>query len=818
MRPSPSLHRAKTVLGAAVSSVALLAATTAPVQAQASPETAPQTETAQASGPETAQRSIDIPAGPLGRSIIALTEAYDISILAPNELVADKNAPAVSGTMNASEALRRMLAGSDLIARPMANGGVVIEARAGGSQDTAAPGRAGVVNEIIVTGTEYNSQVAAGQRLGVFGYRDRLETPVSVLSYTNELLENQIAVDLGDVLANDASVVFNAPPFASLSVITGRGLDIPPESFLFDGMSNQVSARSRSLVGVENVEVLRGPAALFTGASANIFSSGAGGTINLAPKRATDDPVTDVTLGYDSDTIFIARGDVGRRFGDNGAFGLRVGTEILNGDTPVRFGEMSQAAVSVAADYRGDRFRATADLFYQDTEALGNTREFFGTASVLPETPDGNFNSAQPWNEESYTFRSFLVGVEYDILAGTTVFARYGQSVEDAVGAANGPGNLQANGDFSEFFFGFTEKNERSNFEAGLRGTFHTGPITHNFVAVYNRATFDFSLGLDLPGAPAQPNNIFNFIEGPSPSTGPFPEDANPERQDRFPGLTLANTISAFDDTVLVTVGARYQSIESATFDGLTGAPTGEPVFDSDKWSPAVTAVYRVTDTVSLYGNYLQSLSTSGVAPITAENRGVSLEPRVSEQIEFGAKTKLGGVGAEIGFFQIDEPSFAVNPATNIFEELGNTRIRGVDVNLFGEIADGLRLLGGLTYLDTDITESADPTIVGNEITVPALRTVMNAEYDIPQISSLTVTGRFTFTGDSFQDTDNNFEVRSWVNIDVGARYAFNAGNTPFTARLFLRNAFNERYWVNGNGSIFLNAPRTVNVSISASL
>ena len=49
-------------------------------------------------------------------------------------------------------------------------------------------------------------QVARGGRIGVLGTQDIMDTPFSITSYTNELIQDRQARSVGDVLQNDAGV------------------------------------------------------------------------------------------------------------------------------------------------------------------------------------------------------------------------------------------------------------------------------------------------------------------------------------------------------------------------------------------------------------------------------------------------------------------------------------------------------------------------------------------------------------------------------------------------------------------------------------
>ncbi len=49
-------------------------------------------------------------------------------------------------------------------------------------------------------------QVARGGRAGILGTKDAMDTPFSITSYTNELIQDRHARSVGDVLQNDPTV------------------------------------------------------------------------------------------------------------------------------------------------------------------------------------------------------------------------------------------------------------------------------------------------------------------------------------------------------------------------------------------------------------------------------------------------------------------------------------------------------------------------------------------------------------------------------------------------------------------------------------
>lgn len=80
---------------------------------------------------------------------------------------------------------------------PVESAGTLPAVKVEASADASAEG---------LTAPYAGGQVARGGRVGILGNQDIMESPFSVTSYTNELIQNQQARSVGDVLQNDPSV------------------------------------------------------------------------------------------------------------------------------------------------------------------------------------------------------------------------------------------------------------------------------------------------------------------------------------------------------------------------------------------------------------------------------------------------------------------------------------------------------------------------------------------------------------------------------------------------------------------------------------
>ncbi|MBD3753687.1 MAG: TonB-dependent receptor, partial [Micrococcales bacterium] len=289
-----------------------------------------------------------------------------------------------------------------------------------------------------------------------------------------------------------------------------------------------------------------------------------------------------------------------------------------------------------------------------------------------------------------------------------------------------------------------------------------------------------------------------------------------------FASLALADMLSFMDGRLLVTAGARYQTIETRTYDYNTGAPLS--AYEGDAVTPVLAMVYRPMEQVSLYANYAEALIPGQIAPalsggVPVSNAGEALEPFRGEQVEVGMKYDVGRFGGSVSLFRSILPSAYVE--NNVFAANGEQENRGLEIAFFGAPRDGLRVLGGWTWLDAELTRTAGGALDGNRpIGTPELQGNVNVEWDLPQVAGLTLEGRMVYTGEQPVDAANTVELDSWTRFDAGLRYAADLAGRPVTLRARVENLADEDHWVAvggypGANYLTLGAPRTLRVSLS---
>jgi len=266
----------------------------------------------------------------------------------------------------------------------------------------------------------------------------------------------------------------------------------------------------------------------------------------------------------------------------------------------------------------------------------------------------------------------------------------------------------------------------------------------------------------------------------------------------------------------------RHQTIETRSYDYNTGAPLS--VYEGDATTPVFAVVYKPGASVSLFANYAEALVPGQIAPavsggVPVTNAGEALAPFRGEQIEAGLKYDVGRFGGAVSLFRITQPSAFVE--NGVFGTNGEQENTGLEVSWYGEPREGLRLIGGWTWLDAELTRTAGGALDGRRpIGTPEWQANVNVEWDVPQVAGLTLEGRVVYTGEQPVDAANAVELDAWTRLDAGARYGFEVAGRPLTVRARIENLTDEDQWVAvggfpGANYLTLGAPRTLRFAVS---
>ena len=207
--------------------------------------------------------------------------------------------------------------------------------------------------------------------------------------------------------------------------------------------------------------------------------------------------------------------------------------------------------------------------------------------------------------------------MEYDIAPDVLVYAKAGARRGDEEGIYGGiQVSDAATGEASSgshSFIPYEQDNEAV--EAGLRAKLATGPVSHtinlggNLIWQEDRTAYDFF-------SPFATNLYDPEQVAPQPTAfaGGDLDDPFPITERKLLSAFLSDTIGLWDERILLTAGARLQSIDIERFSYSGGGL--DIAYDEEAITPVVGLVVKPVEGLSLYANYIEALQEGAVATL----------------------------------------------------------------------------------------------------------------------------------------------------------------------------------------------------------
>jgi len=656
------------------------------------------------------------------------------------------------------------------------------------------------VDEIVVTAIKLNQQEIGA---GVLADRTILETPFSVSSFDESLVQNLNVRSLNQLLRFDPSAQVEVSDTSFGDFVNIRGFEAGNQ---YAGLPDLVFSGRLNIANLERIQIFRGVNVLSEGAGA---LAQIGGTVSQIPKKPLNQDLTEITAAFDANSQFSGQVDFSRRFADD-RIGVRVNLFALDGDGTVDFFSRRAFAGTINVDARitetltlNGEFGAVDDGTRGYRDNLG-----FRTGSItrLPDAPKNSTQFGQPWVELNGYGNRFYVNANWRPIENWSVDASYGevdngQDYKSAFGEViNDAGDLEVIGGILPEF----DQSIKAGQITG-RGRLATGPVEHRLTIAYG--TLDNSSSGTFQ--PTQPliSNIYRpvFTAAPMPAGSPS----------TFANGTKVRTFTAFDDLRLfngslsVLAGVRRTRIDAG---GVISAAT----------TPLGAVNFFFSRTATVYASYGKAIEPGGLAdtnPLTT-NQGERLPTREVRQIEIGGKFQIGGIFLTAALFDLQRPLeyYSLNPdGTRTFVQAGRQVHKGFEFRAEGDLTDALRIISGFSYIDAKVQDNGVPGQAGNRAPgVPRYRGSLFVEYDIPALEGLTASTGIVAAANSFLDIDNRFQVPSYAQWDIGARYAFDVGGSQLVARVTVENVTDSSHYLpNTYFGLGVSSPRTLKTSLT---
>ncbi|MFW7341123.1 TonB-dependent siderophore receptor [Pollutimonas sp. H1-120] len=586
-----------------------------------------------------------------------------------------------------------------------------------------------------------------------------VDTPQTINIVPSEVLKQQNAQSLQDVLSNVPGITFSSGEGGAGwgDMFTIRGFSAE-QSITVDGVRDSALSSRTDIFNLEQAEVYKGTGSIESGVAA------LGGSVNLVTKTPKLDNFYDFNVGFGTDNYRRTTADLNHQLGETSAF--RLNAMYHHNDVAGR-GPTDFDRWGVAPSFSwglGTPTRVTAAFSHQKDENMPD----FG----LPLNRDGErmrgidkdfWGGMRNLNTEETETNSAMLRVEHDFndkvsVRNQTRWSETRRYTHLTTGGrllnarTSGPGRVPAttagqvlsSADTNDFWGYDLKGNETyptgylatarlqaniNNYkgeiwanQTDINWDFNTGSVRHQMVT-----------GLELyeesyrkqPYSATAPDG-YSVIDVRDPShyySGPTKAVSSTNRS----GAKVSNAaLYVYDQITLnknweIAAGLRYDRYKVKWYeaDGST-APKRQ---SEGLWSGRLGIVYKPVDFGSIYLSYSQASQASAAAAASRSGSGsdgADYSPGKADTWELGTKwdlldQKLSLTGA---IFQVersnpnDTDEFGV-----ISQKSAKERVRGFELGLAGNITPQWSAYGGFTVMNSKVLEDeGDPAQVGGKM------------------------------------------------------------------------------------------------------
>lgn len=572
-----------------------------------------------------------------------------------------------------------------------------------------------------------------------------------------------------------------------------RGFDATQTGMFLDGLAQYSYGFGGFYTDpfqLERIEVLKGPASALYG------GSNPGGIVNLVSKRPTGVPGGEVQAGLGTESRIWGQADVNgvttggvawRMLGKlerqkvNGAFDDGF-TGLLAPSVSFDLGEATQ--VTLWASY----------LRVDEDHAGGSWLPYHGTVerASFGHIPR-DFNTSDP-NYDWYKRDQVTVGSEvlHDFGNGWTLAqgVRFSWSdIDESAPYAYGYGfgdswNSTFSNHFaflpqdpganlSRVFFQHQTTSRSALADTRLEGNVVTGAVEHRLMFGLDLRIFEMDQVQASVSSPAAPTiSVLDPVYGISfPPTVPYIDQKITMKQ---AGLYAQDQIR-WGDWIL-TANGRYDWVKT---DAGTNEANGAAGVDrSDgKFTGRIGLGYEFANGLVPYASY----STYFLPQIVNDASGNNVQPESGRQAEIGVKwspsEKVLVTAAVFDLRRENVSNSVFTPTGYVYEQVGEVRSRGFELEARAEVVDGLRVTGAWTSMQIEVLNDLDPGLIG---TTPQAQpedfASLRVDWAVPQVAGLSLMAGVRHIGSSWADNLNTYEVPSATLYDIGASYGFGEG------------------------------------------
>lgn len=674
----------------------------------------------------------------------------------------------------------------------LAGAAMAIPVAASAAESAAEQDRQYLPEGIIVTG----DRQGYGEDDGSSGTKTPtpvINVPQTITFVTEDQLEDQSIRQLGEALRYVPGISIETGE-GHRDEIFIRGQESTADFYL-DGLRDDAQYY-RSLYNIERVEVLKGANALIFG------RGGGGGVINRVSKTAQINGF-EAQFDASADTFgaFAISGDVNTTLSDAAAARLNATYEEFDSNRDFYTGHFIGISPTVKVEL-GEATRLTATYSYDEDNRLvdrGNPADGSGPLRGFRDTLFGDAD----FNDTASKVHIARARIDHEFSGSlsanaTLQFADYDKAYQNVVpdGLRNGGADVQ--------FSGYRDTQTRQNWiaQANLVWELSTGGLDHMVLAGVEASWQDSNNGRQ---------NVL-FADGAGGTTSRFTTALTDVFS--FPTISLTGPVRDRDSELEVfsayiqdqidigehlqlIAGLRWDRFDLKTIEQLNGT-RGDRV--DEKFSPRFGIVVKPNSQLSLYASYAESfLPQAGDQFFLLSPGDAEFEPEKFTNYEIGVKwAPAEKLFLTAALFQLDRTNTKgpdpQNPGLTAL--VGESRTKGFEFNLVGQITPQWQANIGYTYLDGEITSTSSFGAEGLRLQqLPEHQIAAWTRYDFSEKFGLGL--GVIYQDEQFASFSNAVTLPDYVRVDAAAYYTL---NDRVSMQLNVENLFDANYFPSAHG------------------
>lgn len=671
-----------------------------------------------------------------------------------------------------------------------------------------------------------------------------METPQPVSIVTHEIIEQQQAKQLSDVIKNVNGIYITSSRGGSQDSFGGRGFTFGNENMFKNGMKIN-SGIFPEVSSLERVEVLKGANAMLYG------NVGPGGIVNMVTKKPRFNfggslgmnfgswnsykPTVDIYGPLSEKIAFRVNGTY--EYADSFREKVNSQKQYFNPSFAFNIGENTQ--IIVEGDYLKHHFTPDFGLGSLMDSKTGISSLNTGLNKTTFLGDDWNFQTNQMATTDIILNHQFNEKWLLNAVAGYQNYTKDYFSVEriqwmfDATNPNSAPTwNRTLNKSYNEQNYGALQIN--------LNGEFETGKLKHKmlFGADADYGTADTYAFQDKKGKLFGTSySVGKWILNNSQSWTAIAEpEATEARRVRVPTKRAGVYVQDFLELskyVKILAGLRYSYLETQAsevtfFNNFKDNTLPTEATKDHAFSPKAAVIFTPAENFTVYGSYTNSFVPNTGLDLNKQ----PLKPSNVDQFEIGLKKNIlnNAVAFNLSAYQINNNNTYQTSLTDttLKEYAGKIRSRGVELDITGNPTPQLSLIGGASYNHSVYTETpAGFGYVENQklVRTPAFTANASAFYKFSEMLKGVIIGASAFyTGDrkaGWNDTKNQtqttrmIDVKGFTTVDLSLGYEYK----NFLLQGKLGNIFDvENYNIHENYSVNPITPRNFYLTLTYKL